>query len=112
VTHPKSNSNKPTAVCTLVIEGEVLRPAVLDAAAMCQMNFARIEHKRLERLLRTIVIPMVGGYETELGQDLARHLEQVRTFSGNFCFVHRHIGASYGVVGQRPGIDKGVRRGQ
>lgn len=86
-------------------EGELLRPAVLDARDMCSMNFARLEHDRLSKILLTFVIPAMGGYDNELACDIARHLEQIRTFSGNYCWRHRNLGASYGVVGQRAGID-------
>lgn len=88
-----------------VADGELLEPAILDAYEMCSMNFARLEHQRLNRLIRSIVIPMIGGYQTELGEALDRHLEQVIRYSGNFCWKHRHLGASYGEVGRRPGID-------
>jgi hypothetical protein len=53
----------------------------------------------------SIVIPMIGSYQTELGEALDRHFEQVITFSGNFCWKHRHLGASYGEVGSWPGVD-------
>ncbi|MDI3274855.1 hypothetical protein [Pseudomonas sp. AL03] len=87
------------------VEGDVLRDAVIDARDMCSMNFAREEHRKLEKILLAIVIPAMGGYDNELACDIARHLEQVRTFSNNFCWRHRHLGASFGVVGERPGID-------
>lgn len=80
--------------------GELLQDVTLDAKAMASMNFARLEHQRLERLIRTIVIPMIpGGYSSELGEALDRHLEQVRTFSRNFCWPHRHLGIAHGVIG-------------
>ncbi|ENB9664892.1 hypothetical protein D3C81_633770 [compost metagenome] len=82
------------------IEGEVLSEAVLDAREMCCMNFARDEHKKLETILLTLVIPALGGYDNELACDIARHLEQIQSFSGNYCWRHRHLGASHGVVGQ------------
>jgi hypothetical protein len=82
------------------IEGEVLQAAVLSAQEMAYMNFARIEHDRLEQIVRRIIIPMVGGYGTDLGEALDRHCEQVRRFSGNFCWKHRHLGESHGVVGK------------
>jgi len=65
-------------------EGEVLSEAVLDARAMCSSHTEG---------------PMC---------DIARHLEQVRIFSRNFCWAHRHLGASYGVVGERAGMDDEV----
>jgi hypothetical protein len=89
-----------------LIEGEIVaETVVLDGDDMCSMNFARLEHQRLDRLIRTIVIPMIGGYQTELGEALDRHLEQVTTFSRNFCWKHRHVGSAWGEVGKRPGVD-------
>ncbi|QQE82906.1 hypothetical protein [Pseudomonas putida] len=90
----------PIAQAPLAREGQLLQPAMLDAQAMAYMNFARLEHRKLEALVRTIVIPMLGGYHNELAKELDRHLEQARTFSGNFCWQHRHLGASYGLVGE------------
>lgn len=81
-------------------DGEVLSEAVLDAREMCYMNFAREEHQKLEKILLTLVIPAMGGYDNELACDIARHLEQIQSFSGNYCWRHRHLGASHGVVGQ------------
>lgn len=91
-----------------VTEGEVIaHSAVLDGYEMSSMNFARQEHNRLENLIRTIVIPMIGGYRTELGEALDRHLEQTITFSANFCWKHRHVGAAFGEVGKRPSRGEG-----
>jgi hypothetical protein len=90
----------------LGVEGEVVsETAVLDAEAICSMNFAREEMKRLEKILLTFVVPAMGGYDNELACDIARHLEQIRIFSGNFCWKHRHVGSAWGEVGKRPGID-------
>lgn len=86
-------------------QGEVLGQAVLTAEQMCSMNFAREECRKLEKILLSFVIPAMGGYDNELACDIARHLEQITIFSGNFCWRHRHLGASYGVVGKRPDID-------
>ena len=92
------------------LEGEVLRESVLDADDMCSMNFARDEFNRLAALVLGQIVPALGGYHnSQLACDLSRHVEQVRIFSGNFCWLHRHLGASYGVVGERPGIDIEVR---
>lgn len=82
-----------------VIEGEILGEAVLDARDMAYMNFAREEHAKLAKILLKFVIPAMGGYENEMASDIARHLEQIQTFSGNYCWTHRHLGASHGVVG-------------
>lgn len=90
-----------------VIKGEIVaEAAVLDARTMCSMNFAREEHNKLSRILLTFVIPAMGGYDNELACDIARHLEQIQTFSGNYCVRHRHIGAAWGEVGKRPGDEE------
>ncbi|SIR73044.1 hypothetical protein [Pseudomonas putida] len=94
--------NNLASVATL--EGEVLSEAVLDARAMCSMNFARDEFNRLYELL----YPMCSSHTEGPMCDIARHLEQVRIFSRNFCWAHRHLGASYGVVGERAGMDDEV----
>jgi len=89
-----------------VVEGEIIaEAAVLDGRAMCSMNFARLEHKKLEKILLSQIIPAMGGYDNELACDIARHLEQIATFSGNYCWRHRHIGSAWGEVGKRPGVD-------
>lgn len=44
-----------------VIEGEILREAVIDARDMCSMNFAREEMQRLDKILLTLVVPALGG---------------------------------------------------
>ncbi|MFG0916872.1 hypothetical protein [Pseudomonas sp. CJQ_11] len=90
-----------------VIVGEVLGQAVLDARDMAYMNFARQEHAKLAKILLKFVIPAMGGYENEMASDIARHLEQIQIFSGNYCWTHRHLGASHGVVGE-PAADGGV----
>ncbi|MBO9551904.1 hypothetical protein [Pseudomonas sp.] len=90
-----------------ILEGEVLPEAVLDAHEMCYMNFAREEHQKLEKILLTFVIPALGGYENQMASDIARHLEQIQSFSGNYCWRHRHLGASHGLVGQ-PAADGGL----
>ena len=86
-----------------VIEGELTaEAAVLDGHDMCSMNFARLEHRKLAEILLRQIIPALGGYSNELARDIARHLEQIQTFSGNYCWKHRHVGASHGEVGKRP----------
>lgn len=96
--------NMQTLPAIKVIEGEIVPEAILDAHDMSSMNFAREEHRRLEEILLTFVIPAMGGYDNELACDIARHIEQIRTFSGNFCWRHRYLGASHGVVGKTNGI--------
>ncbi|WP_213879216.1 hypothetical protein [Pseudomonas sp. dw_358] len=88
------------------IQGEMVSDnAMLDGRAMCSMNFARQEHDKLAKILLTFVIPAMGGYANELAADIARHLEQIQIFSGNYCWRHRHVGAAWGEVGKRPGVD-------
>lgn len=82
------------------VEGELLQPAVLTAQDVCYLNFARAEHAKLSKILLQVVIPALGGYSNPLASDIARHLEQIQTFSGNYCWDHRHLGASHGVVGE------------
>jgi hypothetical protein len=82
---------------------EVLRPAVLTPEQMCSMNFARLEFDRLCALLGPLCDQFMLGHDEGPLCDVARHLEQIRIFSGNFCWKHRHLGASVGEV------DKGDR---
>lgn len=89
----------------VILEGEVLPQAVLDAHAMSSMNFAREEFDKLERILWPLLDPLLCNEENTIAGDVARHLEQIRTFSANFCWRHRHLGASYGVVGKRAEMD-------
>lgn len=90
-----------TVIGAAAVEGEMLREAILAPMDVAYLNFAREEHRKLEAILLTQIIPGLGGYESPLACDIARHLEQIRTFSGNFCWRHRHLGASFGVVGER-----------
>ncbi|MFV3338593.1 hypothetical protein ACNFB1_15630 [Pseudomonas sp. NY15349] len=89
-----------------ILEGKVLSDAVLDARDMCSMNFAREEFDKLERILWPLLDPLLCNEENTIAGDVARHLEQIRTFSANFCWKHRHLGASYGAVGKRADIDR------
>lgn len=90
-----------------ILEGEVLSHAILDPHAMSSMNFAREEFDKLERILLPLLNPLLCCEENTIASDVARHLEQIRIFSANFCWKHRHLGASYGVVGKR--ADMGER---
>ncbi|EJN29857.1 hypothetical protein PMI35_02311 [Pseudomonas sp. GM78] len=99
-----------TLPAVVAIEGVILSDATLDAHDMASMNFAREEHGKLEKILLTFVIPAMGGYNNELACDIARHIEQIRTFSGNFCWRHRHLGASFGVIGNRSEVNGGDAR--
>lgn len=78
-----------------VLEGQILSAATLDAKDVAYLNFAREEHRKLEAILLCQIIPALGGYENELACDIARHLEQIRTFSSNFCWKHRYLGSSH-----------------
>ena len=82
------------------VDGELLEPATLTPQEAAYLNFAREECAKLERLLLQVVVPGLGGYDNPLTSDIARHLEHVVSFSGNFCWRHRHLGASHGVVGK------------
>lgn len=81
------------------IMGEMMSDAVLSARDMCYMNFAREEFNNLHRILWPMIEPLLCNKENTVAGDIARHLEQIRSFSGNFCWRHRHLGASLGVVG-------------
>ena len=89
---------------TMAIQGEVLPDAVLDARDMCSMNFASDEFHKLY----TLLYPMCSSHEEGPMCDIARHLEQVIIFTGNFMWKHRHLGASHGVVGKRADLDEGA----
>lgn len=80
--------------------------ATLDALDMMYMNFARVECDRLEAILEKQIIPAMGGYNSELARDISRHIEQIRNFSGNFCWQHRHVGASHGAVGESNDLEQ------
>ena len=95
-----------TLPATMTIQGEVLPDAVLDAHAMSSMNFAREEFDKLERILWPLLDPLLCREENTIASDVARHLEQIRIFSANFCWKYRHLGASYGVVGKRADMDE------
>ncbi|MCY1543845.1 hypothetical protein D9M68_796790 [compost metagenome] len=77
-----------------VIEGELVKEAVLADWEMSQQNFAREEFQRLENLLRQVVMPGLGGYDNPLVRELDLRIEQTRNFSQNFCWRHRAMGAS------------------
>lgn len=82
--------------------GELVQDATLNALRMTQMNFAREEYDRLERLILQQILPALGGRTSPIAEDLCRHLEQVRTFSGNFCWRHRAVGAAHVAREVRP----------
>ena len=75
----------------VTLEGEVLSKAVIDARDMCSMNSASDEFHKLYALL----YPMCSSHEEGPMCDIARHLEQIIIFSGNFLWRHRHLGASH-----------------
>ncbi|MEE3508153.1 hypothetical protein QN399_18100 [Pseudomonas sp. 10C3] len=102
------NLQTRTQIACTFLEGEILSDAVLSVRDMHYMNFAREECIKLEKILLTFVIPAMGGYDNKLACDIARHIEQVRTFSRNFCWEHRYLGASYVDESERPGMDVGV----
>lgn len=99
--------NLHTLPVTVTIEGEVLRDAVIDPYEMASMNCAREEFDKLVQILWPLLDPLLCREENGVASDIARHIEQVRIFSRNFCWRHRHLGASYGVVGKRSGPDSG-----
>lgn len=78
-----------------IIEGELVRNAVLTSQEMSDQNFARSEYDSLERLVRQFIVPVIGSDQHPAAKAIYRHLEQVRSFSGNFCWKHRHLGDSH-----------------
>lgn len=86
-----------TLPASITIEAEMLRDATLSPLDMAYMNFAREEHKALEKIILCMVIPATGPNHP-VARDLRRHLEQTRTFSGNFCWQHRHLGHMHDAV--------------
>ncbi|UEB94625.1 hypothetical protein LIS66_19900 [Pseudomonas sp. HN2] len=82
------------------IQPEVLGQAVLTPEQMCSMNFAREEFDKLARVLCPLLDVMLLDETNTTASDIARHIEQIRLFSGNFCWKHRHLGESHGVVGK------------
>ncbi|GLU41963.1 hypothetical protein [Pseudomonas sp. NBRC 100443] len=77
------------------IDIEVLAAATLSGEDMAYMNAAREEFQKLDTLIRQVVIPAAGGYGTPMARELDAHLENVRMLSANFCWRHRHLGASH-----------------
>lgn len=80
---------------TRTLQGELIKDAVLSDWEMGYMNFAREEFQRLDFLIHQFVLPALGKYENPLCCEIARHLEKVRSFSGNFCWRHSALGASH-----------------
>ncbi|MFB8830060.1 hypothetical protein ACE0DR_13775 [Azotobacter sp. CWF10] len=78
-----------------IIEGELVKDAVLTDREMSYQNFARSEFDKLERLVRQFIVPVLGSDRHPVAEDIYRHFEQIRTFSGNFCWRYRYIGASH-----------------
>lgn len=107
MTDSKSDGNGNKLVRLQAIEPQILLDSVLDAREMCSMNFARQEFDNLVRILVPMIDPLLCHEGNTIACDIARNIEQVRIFSGNFCWRHRHLGTSYGVVGKRSRIDAG-----
>lgn len=78
-----------------VLDGELVKEVVIDDREMSYMNFARSEFDSLDRLVRQLIIPALGSDQHPAARDIYRHLEQVRTFSSNFCWKYRALGASF-----------------
>lgn len=69
-----------------VIQAELLSQAMLTPEQMCSMNFARDEFDKLASILCPLLDVMLLNEENAIAADIARHLEQIRIFSGNFCW--------------------------
>ncbi|MCS3471248.1 hypothetical protein M2401_005010 [Pseudomonas sp. JUb42] len=83
------------------IEGDILIEATISPAEMASMNFARQEFDTLSKLLAPFLDIYMCRHEEGIGCDIARHLEQIRTFSGNFCWNHRHLGKMHNALDVR-----------
>lgn len=77
------------------IEGDLLIDATISPAEMASMNFARQEFDMLSQLLAPFLDIYMCRHEAGIGCDIARHLELIRIFSGNFCWRHRHVGKAH-----------------
>jgi hypothetical protein len=84
------------------LEGELVKEAALTDLEMSYQNFARSEFDSLERLVHQLIAPVLGSDKHPVALDIYRHLEQVRSFSGNFCWRHRNLGASLDAREVRP----------
>ncbi|SEJ33157.1 hypothetical protein SAMN04244579_03955 [Azotobacter beijerinckii] len=78
-----------------IIDSELVKDAVLTDMEMSYQNFARSEFDKLECLVRQFIVPALGSDQNPVAKDIYRHLEQIRIFSGNFCWRYRYIGASH-----------------
>lgn len=74
---------------------ELLGDARLTDSDMAYMNAARAEFEHLANLIRRVVIPAMGGWQSPISHELDAHLENVQVLSSNFCWRHRHVGASH-----------------
>ncbi|XEG73687.1 hypothetical protein QA447_05505 [Pseudomonas sp. abacavir_1] len=74
---------------------ELLGDARLTDVDMAYMNAARTEFENLASLIRQVVIPAVGGWQSPISKELGAHLENVQVLSSNFCWRHRHVGAAH-----------------
>lgn len=93
-----------------VVQGVVVSEhATLDALDMMYMNFAREEFNKLNRILLPLIEPLLCQEDNTVVCDISRHLEQIRSFSGNFCWKHRDVGASHGVVGGPNDLEGGAQ---
>lgn len=98
--------NRPPSVA--ILEGEVLSEAVLDAREMCYMNFARIEHAKLSKILLQSVIPAMGGYDNQMASDMGRRASAFLIKSISLWRV-RSWHSAYGAacwLGERPGDER------
>ena len=98
-----------TLPALVTIEGEVLKDAVLSARDMAYMNLARSEFDKLASVLLNHIAPAISDPNNALACDIARHIEQIRIFSANFCWQHRHMGASHGLTAMQTSISSEAR---
>lgn len=87
-----------TLPATMTIEGQILTNATLEPFEVAQMNFAREEFNKLLQILWPLLDPLLCNEENVVASDIARLIEQVRLFSGNFCWKYRHLGYMHDAV--------------
>lgn len=61
----------------------------------------------MAHILIPLLDPLLCRENSGVASDIARHIEQIRSFSGNFCWRHRHVGAAYGTVDGSDNLEQG-----
>lgn len=96
--------NKTPSV--LVIQGELLADAVVTAEQMSKLNAARATFNELRSILLAKIVPSLeGGWANPIAIEIESRLESITFDTRNFLWPHRHLGASFGAVGERAPAD-------